>query len=107
AIILVQTALIVGLIYQYRRRTVAENNLLQRVNELARLNRIATVSELSASLAHELKQPLASVVASGIAGPRRLAKQIPNVDEVRANLQRMIDEGNRASVVIDELRAMF
>ena len=107
AIILVQTALIVGLFYERRRRTVAENDSLQRVNELARLNRIATVSELSASIAHELKQPLASIVTSGSAGLRWLANQVPNVDEVRANLQRVIDEGNRASVVIDELRAMF
>ena len=107
AIILVQTALIVGFIYERRRRTVAEKDSLQRVNELARLNRIATVSELSASIAHELKQPLASIVTSGSAGLRWLARQFPDVDEVRANLQRIIDEGNRASVVIDELRAMF
>src|SRR5262245_13151238 len=107
AIILVQTALIVGLINERRRRTVDEKDSLHRVNELARLNRIATVSELSASIAHELKQPLASIVTSGSAGLRWLARQIPDVDEVRANLQRIIDEGNRASVVIDELRAMF
>ena len=107
AIILVQTALIVGLIYERRRRTVAETDSLQRVNELARINRIATVSELSASIAHELKQPLATIVTSGSAGLRWLARQVPDVDEVRANLQGTIDAANRASVVIDELRAMF
>ena len=106
AIILVQTALIVGLLYEHRRRRTAEADSLQRMNELARMNRVATVSELSASIAHELKQPLASIVTSGSAGLRWLARQVPDVDEVRANLQRMIEEGNRASVVIDELRAM-
>ena len=106
AIILVQTALIVGLLYEHRRRRTAEADLLQRMNELARMNCVATVSELSASIAHELKQPLASIVTSGSAGLRWLARQVPDVDEVRANLQRMIEEGNRASVVIDELRAM-
>ena len=107
AIILVQTALIVGLIYERRRRTAAEADSLRRVNELARMNRIATVSELSASIAHELKQPLATIAAYGNAGLRWLARQVPDVDEVRANLQGTIDAANRASVVIDELRAMF
>ena len=107
AIILVQTALIVGLLYEHRRRTTAEAESLRRVNELARMNRIATVSELSASIAHELKQPLGTIVAYGSAGLRWLARQVPDVDEVRTNLQGTIDAANRASAVIDELRAMF
>ena len=106
AIILVQTALIVRLLSEHRRRTTAEAESLQRVNELARMNRIATVSELSASIAHELRQPLATIVAYGSAGLRWLAREVPDVDEVRANLQGTIDAANRASVVIDELRAM-
>ena len=107
AIVLAQMALIMGLLYEHRRRTTAEAELLQRVNELARMNRIATVSELSASIAHELRQPLATIVAYGSAGLRWLARQVPDVDEVRVNLQGTIDAANRASVVIDELRAMF
>ena len=107
AIILAQTALIVGLLYEHRRRRTAEAESLRRVNELARMNRIATVSELSASIAHELKQPLATIAAYGNAGLRWLARQVPDVDEVRTNLQGTIDAANRASVVIDELRAMF
>jgi signal transduction histidine kinase len=107
AIVLAQTALIMGLLYEHRRRTTAEAESLQRVNELARMNRIATVSELSASIAHELKQPLATIVAYGSAGLRWLARQVPDVDEVRTNLQGTIDAANRASAVIDELRAMF
>jgi C4-dicarboxylate-specific signal transduction histidine kinase len=71
------------------------------------MNRIATVGELSASIAHELKQPLAAIVINGSAGLRWLARQVPDVDEVRASLQRVIDEGNRASMVIDKVRAMF
>jgi len=107
AIILVQTTLIMGLLYEHRRRRTAEADSLQRVNELARMNRIATVSELSASIAHELKQPLAAIVTGGSAGLRWLARQVPDVDEARANLQETIDAATRASVVIDELRAMF
>jgi signal transduction histidine kinase len=107
AIILVQTTSILGLTYEHRRRTTAEAESLRRVNELAHMNRIATVGELSASIAHELKQPLAAIVINGSAGLRWLARQVPDVDEVRASLQRVIDEGNRASVVIDKVRAMF
>jgi signal transduction histidine kinase len=77
------------------------------VNELARMNRIATVSELSASIAHELKQPLAAIVTFGSAGLRWLARQVPDVDEARVNLQGTIDAASRASTVIDEVRAMF
>jgi signal transduction histidine kinase len=107
SIVLGQFALIGWLIYEYRRRQVAEADSLRRVNELAHMNRIATVGELSASIAHELKQPLAAIVVAGSAGLRWLAREVPDVDEVRANLQRMINDGNRASMVIDEVRAMF
>ncbi|MFZ0354467.1 MAG: histidine kinase dimerization/phospho-acceptor domain-containing protein, partial [Pseudolabrys sp.] len=71
------------------------------------MNRTATVSELSASIAHEVKQPLTAIVTWGGSGLRWLARQVPDVDEARANLHKMIDAANRASVVIDELRAMF
>jgi signal transduction histidine kinase len=107
AILLLQAVLIVRLIYEHRRRTTAEANSLLRVNELARMNRIATVSELSASIAHELKQPLAAIVTFGSAGLRWLARQVPDIDEARVNLQGTIDAASRASAVIDEVRAMF
>ena len=107
AIILVQTALILGLMYEHRRRTIAEADSLRRANELARVNRIATIGELSASLAHEINQPLAAIVASGSAGLRWLARQTPDVDEVRTSLQLVIKEGNRASAIVDKVRAMF
>jgi len=74
---------------------------------LAHMNRSATVSELSASIAHEVKQPLTAIVTWGGSGLRWLARQVPDVDEARAVLHKMIDAANRASVVIDELRAMF
>ena len=107
AVILAQAVLIAGLLYEHQRRRRAEVKSLQRMTALARINRIATVNELSASIAHELRQPLAVIVAYGSAGLRWLARQVPDVDEVRTNLQGTIDAANRASVVIDELRAMF
>jgi signal transduction histidine kinase len=107
AVILTQALLIMGLLYEHQRRRRAEVQSMERMTALARMNRIATVSELSASIAHELKQPLATIAAYGNAGLRWLARQVPDVDEVRTNLQGTIDAANRASVVIDELRAMF
>ena len=105
--LLAQSLLIAWLFFERRRRREAEIVGHQRMAELARMNRIATVSELSASIAHELKQPLATIAAYGNAGLRWLARQVPDVDEVRTNLQGTIDAANRASAVIDELRAMF
>jgi ABC-type uncharacterized transport system substrate-binding protein len=65
AALLLQTELIIGLIYEHRRRQIAEADSLLRVNELARMNRFATAGELSASIAHEIRQPLAAISAFG------------------------------------------
>ncbi|MGA9561637.1 MAG: sensor histidine kinase [Pseudolabrys sp.] len=107
AVVLAQALLIMGLLYEHQRRRRAEVQSLQRMTALAHMNRTATVSELSASIAHEVKQPLTAIVTWGGSGLRWLARQVPDVDEARANLHKMIDAANRASVVIDELRAMF
>ncbi|MGA7310496.1 MAG: HAMP domain-containing sensor histidine kinase, partial [Pseudolabrys sp.] len=105
--LLAQSLLIAWLFFEHRRRRQAEIVGHQRMAELAHINRIATVSALTASIAHEVKQPLTAIVTWGGSGLRWLARQVPDVDEVRANLHKMIDAANRASAVIDELRAMF
>src|SRR6476646_3668145 len=107
AVIFTQAFLIMGLLYEHQRRRRAEVQSLQRMAALAHMNRSATVSELSASIAHEVKQPLTAIVTWGGSGLRWLARQVPDVDEARAVLHKLIDAANRASVVIDELRAMF
>ena len=73
AVILTQTLLILGLLYEHHRRRRAEVQSLQRMTELAHLNRVATAGELSASIAHEVKQPLAAIVAQCSAALRWLA----------------------------------
>jgi signal transduction histidine kinase len=75
AALLLQTALITWLVYEHRRRQIAEAQSLQRVNELARMNRFATAGELSASIAHEVRQPLSAISISGEAGLRWLKPQ--------------------------------
>jgi signal transduction histidine kinase len=105
--LLTQSLLIAVLFFERRRRREAEIVGRQRMTELAHMNRVATVSELTASIAHEVKQPLTAIVTWGSSGLRWLARQVPDVDEARANLQKIIDAANRASAVTDELRAMF
>jgi signal transduction histidine kinase len=107
AAFLAQTALLGWLIYERRRRRIAEAESHQRVNELARMNRFATAGELSASIAHEIRQPLAAISVSGQAGLRWLNRQGPNLDEIRNSLEAIVEESRRADDVIKSVRAMF
>ena len=107
SVILIQAALIVGLLYEHRRRQIAEAHSLQRVNELARMNRFATAGELSASIAHEVRQPLAAISASGEAGLILLERRDPNLDEVREALEAVIEGSHHADDVLKSVRAMF
>jgi signal transduction histidine kinase len=107
SVILTQAALIVGLLYEHRRRQIAEAHSLQRVNELARMNRFATAGELSASIAHEVSQPLTAISASGEAGLILLEGRDPNLDEVRKTLEAVIEGSHHADDVLKSVRAMF
>jgi signal transduction histidine kinase len=106
-VILTEAALIIGLLYEHRRRRVAEVQSFQRMSELAHLNRLATAGELSASIAHEVKQPLAAMVAQSGAAMRWLAQKTPNLAEARAALGKIQVAGDRASQVVENLRSMF
>jgi putative pyrimidine permease RutG len=76
-------------------------------SELAQAARVSTVSEMAASIAHEINQPLAAIIANGSAGSRWLDKNPPNIVETRAALRRIVSEGHRVSDVIGSVRAMF
>src|SRR5262249_43256766 len=104
---LLQSALIAGLAFEHRRRRNAEVFARRSMGELANLNRVATAGELSASIAHEMKQPLAAMVTNVRAGLRWLGAAEPNLEETRAALQNVVKDGNRAAEVIDSVRAMF
>jgi C4-dicarboxylate-specific signal transduction histidine kinase len=105
AAILIQSALISWLLYEHWRRQRAEVLARNTMSELTHVNRMATVSQLSASIAHEVRQPLAGIVANAQAALRWLEK--PNVEEVRESLKGIESEGFRASEIITNLRAMF
>jgi len=75
--------------------------------ERARVARLVTAGELSAAIAHEVKQPLAAMVSQGNAALRWLGRSTPDVDEARAALQKIVNSGHRASRIVENLRAMF
>jgi signal transduction histidine kinase len=104
---LAQTALVGWLIYEHRRRRIAEAESLGQVTELARMNRFATAGELSASIAHEIRQPLSAISVSGQAGLSWLKRQVPNLDEIRSSLEAIVEQSHRADDVIKSVRAMF
>jgi PAS domain S-box-containing protein len=75
--------------------------------ELARIARLTTVGELAASIAHEINQPLTAVVNNGNAALRWLTRDIPNVAEAKAALKNVVDQGTRASDVIERIRGLL
>ena len=105
AAILIQAALIFWLLYEHWRRQRAEILARNTTSELSHVNRMATAGQLSASIAHEVNQPLAGIVANAQAALRWLEKA--NVEEVREGLKRIVSDGHRASDIITNLRAMF
>jgi len=74
--------------------------------ELARVTRVTMLGEITASIAHEVNQPLAAVVMNGNACRRWLATDPPNLDEARAAAQRMVKDGERAGQVLARIRAL-
>jgi PAS domain S-box-containing protein len=85
----------------------AQDKLRATQTELARVTSLTAAGQMAASMAHEIKQPLAAIVTGGSAGLRWLSKPTPDLEEVRAVLESIVSEGNRASQVIDGIRAMF
>jgi C4-dicarboxylate-specific signal transduction histidine kinase len=85
----------------------ASEALREAQTELAHVNRVATMGQLAASIAHEVKQPLAAVVTNAAAGLRWLSRQPPNVEEARNAFSRAISDGNRASEVIGRIRELM
>ena len=73
---------------------------------LAHANRVATIGQLSASIAHELKQPLSAVVTNGGATLRWLARNQPEIEEAKQAVERIIKDANRASEVLSRIHRL-
>ncbi len=87
-----------------RRR--AQESLQQVQSDLARFNRVMLMGEMTASIAHEINQPISGAITNANAALHWLAADPPNVEEVRKSLERIVKDGYRASDVIARVRAL-
>jgi signal transduction histidine kinase len=107
AVVLLQALLISWLIYEHRRRNRAEVFARNSMTELAQMNRMATAGELSASIAHEVNQPLTGIVTRVSAARRWLSAEKPDLDKVRAALDQIETAGHRAGDIVKNVKSMF
>jgi PAS domain S-box-containing protein len=92
---------------QFIERKRAENALQLAQAELAHVTRVMTLGELTASIAHEVNQPLGAMVTSAAAGARWLRTKPPQMDKARRALERIVSDGTRAGEVIKRIRALM
>jgi len=97
----------VGAVQDVTQRQYSEEALAKARSELANVARITSLSMLTASIAHEVNQPLSGIVTNASTCLRMLTLDPPNVDGARETARRTIRDGNRASDVITRLRALF
>jgi signal transduction histidine kinase len=105
--ILVQALLIAWLLHerQYRRR--AERTARETFSELTQMNRVATAGELSAAIAHEVKQPITGMVTMANAALRWLSRETPDIGRAREAMNKVVAAGHHASEVITNVRGLF
>jgi PAS domain S-box-containing protein len=98
---------IMGAVQDVTERRLSEEVLGKVRSELAHMTRVTSLGALTASIAHEVNQPLAGIVTNASTCLRMLSTDPPNVDGARETARRTIRDGNRASEVITRLRALF
>jgi len=94
-------------ITERKRAEEARERLRQAHEDLARVNRVTTMGELTASLAHEVNQPIAGAITNANACLRWLAGDAPNLEEARAAARRIVKDGTRAAEIISRIRLLF
>ena len=97
----------VGAVQDVTERRLSEEALGKLRSELAHVSRVATLGALTASIAHEVNQPLAGIITNASTCLRMLGAEPPNVDGARETARRTIRDGHRAADVITRLRALF
>src|SRR5690606_11688433 len=85
----------------------AEEELRLARERLARASQAASLAELSASIAHEVNQPLAAVVANSHAGQRWLEADPPNIERAQKAVERIVRDANAAAEVVARIRALY
>ena len=88
-------------------RTQAEEALRQAQADLTRANRVSSMGELTASLAHEVKQPIAAAITDANTCLRWLSRDQPDLEEARAAASRIVEDGKRAGEIVNRVRLLF
>jgi PAS domain S-box-containing protein len=102
---LVEAAL--SIVHDLTEHMLASEGLRAAQAELAHVNRVTTMGQLTASIAHEVNQPIAATITNGQAALRLLGAQPPDLEEVRHALGCIIDDGGRAGHIIGRIRALM
>ena len=107
AVILLQGGLIAALLREHRRRQLAEVQSRQRMAELARVMRFSTAGELTASIAHEINQPLGSILTNAETADVILQSSSPDIAELKDIVKDILRDDRRASEVIRRMRSLL
>jgi len=107
AVIVLQGGLISGLLWQRRRRYRAESDARQRMAELAHVNRYTTAGELTATITHEINQPLGSILINTESAESILRSASPDLNELKEILADIRHDDERATEVIRRLRSLL
>jgi signal transduction histidine kinase len=97
----------VGTVMDVTERKRAEDGLRQAQTELAHANRVTTMGELAASVAHEVNQPIAAAVTNADTCLRWLTRDHPDLEEARAAAMRIVKDATRAGEIINRIRLLF
>jgi PAS domain S-box-containing protein len=96
-----------GIVFDITDKKQAQDTLEETRAELVRVARLNQVGAMAGSIAHEISQPISSMVTAADAALRWLARSNPDIEETKTLLQRIVRDGHRASEVIKSIRAMF
>ena len=107
AVILIQAGLISVLLREHRRRQLAEVQSRQRMAELAHVNRFSTAGELTASIAHEINQPLGSILTNAETAEAILKSSSPDIAELKEIVSDILQDDRRATEVIRRMRSLL
>jgi PAS domain S-box-containing protein len=97
----------VGAVTDITERKRAEDALQRAQTELAHVSRVMTIGQLTASIAHEMNQPLSAIVTNANAGLRWLGGDSPDLEEASQAIRRIIRDGQRAGAVVARMHALF
>ena len=99
--------MISGLLHERRRRQLAEVQSRQRMAELAHVNRFSTAGELTASIAHEINQPLGAILTNAETAQVILKSPNPDIVELNEIVDDIVRDDQRASEVIRSMRSLL